>query len=146
MNSIGNCAGTARYYMSGIQTLYSEVGVSVKPLRMPLVKRTLKGIERIPRPPRHPRLPITVAVLTHIAPLINFHSHYDRTIWAMMCLATYGLLRCGEITSDSHDRTRYPRAMHWNLEGDRTFGVFFLPQSKNDPSRQGQFYLAANGS
>ena len=35
----GNCADTARLYLSGIQTLFAELGLAIYPLRMTLVKR-----------------------------------------------------------------------------------------------------------
>ena len=147
MSNNGCKAGTAKYYMTGVQTLHTELGTDIKPLRMPLVKRTLKGIERIPRPPTTtPKLPITVAVLSQLSHFINLKTHHDRTLWAMMTLATYGLLRCGEITMDTHDRDRYPKLRHWNMSPDGALATF-LPQSKNDPTRTGTpIFVARNNS
>ena len=100
--------------LSGIQTLFSETGLNIRPLRMPLVKRALTGLRRH-KPKKKPKLPITVAVLSHLLPFVNPTSHSDRTMWAMMTPATYGLLRCGELTQDSHDNSRLPLRRHWDV-------------------------------
>ena len=73
------------------------MGIDIRPLRMPLVK-----------PKSTPKLPVTVAILSHLARVIDFTRHQDRTLWAMMTLATYGLLRCAEVTRDPIDKGRFP--------------------------------------
>lgn len=114
---------------------------------MPLVKRALTGLRREDKPKKNPKLPITVAVLTHLFPYINPSSHTDRTMWAMMTLATYGLLRCGEITQDSHDNSRFPLRQHWTVAPDGILAHYYLPRSKADRLRDGTtIFVAANGS
>lgn len=143
----GCCADTARHYLSGIQTLFCEIGRNIRPLRMPLVKRALTGMRQEDKPKKPPKLPITVAVLSKLLSLLNPASHSDRTIWAMMALATYGLLRCGEIAQDSHDKNRFPRHRHWYLTPDSDFAHYYLPRSKADRLRDGTtIFVAANGS
>ena len=114
---------------------------------MPLVKRALTGLRHEDKPKKPPKLPVTVAILTHLAPFINSVSHPDRTLWAMMTLATYGLLRCGEIAQDSHDNSRFPRHHHWYLAPDGVLAHYYLPRSKADRHRDGTtIFVAANGS
>jgi hypothetical protein len=43
---------TARHYISGCQTLFAEYGENIRPLRWPLVRRTMKGFQKkwVPTP------------------------------------------------------------------------------------------------
>lgn len=144
----GNTEKTARSYLSGIQTVFAEMGshLSPPPLRMTLVTRALKGLSRQPRSkPVSPRLPITVAILSKLTCHFNYSKHEDRTIWAMMTLATYGLLRCGEITSNPIDSLRFPRVIHWRVNQSLSFGSFHLPISKSDTGHTGtDIFVAGN--
>lgn len=144
----GNCASTARTYLAGISTSLAEVGVCIKPRRMPLVRRTLLGLQRQPKSKTSsPRLPITVPILHLIAGHINTRSHEDRTIWAMMTLATYGLLRCGEITVNQGDNSRFPRRADWRVSADSTLASLHLPRSKSDYGHTGtSIFVARNSS
>lgn len=144
------CTGkTARSYLSGIQTAFAELGSMVSPLRMTLVNRTLKGLRRQPRSkPISPRLPITVSILSKLATHFNSSDHEDRTIWAMMTLATYGFLRCGEVTSNPNDALRFPRVIDWRYsKKDLSLGAFHLPISKTDAGHTGtDVHVAGNKS
>ena len=65
----------------------------------------------------------------------------------MMTLATYGLLRCAEVTRDPIDKGRFPMQRHWNVPKDGTLGHYYLPRSKADRNRDGTtIFVAANGS
>ena len=143
----GNCADTARFYLTGMQTLFSEIGIIIKPLSMPLVKRTLKGLQREPRSTKPaPKRPITVPVLHHILPSFSFSSHEDRTIWAMMSLATYGLLRCGEVTLKPKGES-FPLLSDWKVSDDKSLASYYLPTSKSDTNHLGTtIYVASNSS
>ena len=70
------------------------MGIDIRPLRMPLVKRALRGLRRDDKPKSTPKLPVTVAILSP-RPRHRLHS-----LRAMMTLATYGLfygtLECRE--------------------------------------------------
>lgn len=143
----GNIADTARNYISGIQTLFSEAGVDLKPLRMPLVKRAIRGLRRDDTSKSAPKLPVTVSILTHVASVVDFSKHRDRTLWAMMTLATYGLLRCAELTQDPIEKRRFPLRRYWALAPDEILAHYFLPRSKADRNRDGTtIFVAANGS
>ena len=144
----GNTEKTAHTYLSGIQTAFAEMGCHVNPLRMTLVKRALKGLKRQPRSKPSPlRLPITVSILSKLAPLFDESSHEDRTIWAMMTLATYGFLRCGEFTSNPNDARRFPRSMDWRASADLNLGAIHLPTSKTDVGHTGTtIFVAGNRS
>lgn len=122
------------------------MGIDIRPLRMPLVKRALRGLRRDDKPKSAPKLPVTVAILSHLARVINFTTHQDRTIWAMMTLATYGLLRCAEVTRDPMDKGRFPMLRHWVVAKDGALGQYYLPRSKADRNRDGTtIFVAANG-
>ena len=138
---------SGRHYIYGIQTLLLEAGCHVSILRFKLVRRSFKAWGRREGPSdSRPKIPITVAILRKIRPFFFFNTHFDRVIWAMACLAVYGLLRCGEITPDAFDHLRYPTYNDWSID-NRTIGRFRLGTSKTDVFFQGTFvYVAANGS
>ena len=80
-------------------------------------------------------------------PFFDLGDHEDRTIWAMMALATYGLLRCGEITVNPYDRTRYPRRRDWRISDDLSLASIHLPISKSDYEHKGtHIFVASNSS
>lgn len=144
----GYGAPTARSYLAGISTSLAEVGINVKPRRMPLVKRALLGLQRQPRTKASvPRLPITVSLLHSIARFVDLRRHEERTLWAMMTLATYGLLRSGEITLNPADQSRFPRLADWRVSADGTLASIHLPISKSDYAHNGtSVYVARNSS
>ena len=148
LGSAGHTAKTARTYLAGIQTTLAEMGYDVKPKRLPLVKRTLLGLQRQPASKTSPpRLPMTVALITQLQPFFDLGDHEDRTVWAMMALATYGLLRCGEITVNPYDRTRYPRRRDWRISDDLSLASIHLPISKSDYEHKGtHIFVASNSS
>lgn len=143
----GNCADTARLYLSGIQTLFAELGLTLRPLRMSLVERALNGLQKEPRPDRPvPKKPITVSLLRQIYTSFKLSEHEQRTVWAMMTLATYGLLRCGELTLHPFKQT-YPRVSDWKASDDHSIAAVYLPTSKSDKSNSGtSVYVAGNSS
>jgi hypothetical protein len=139
---------SGRHYLYGIQTLLLEAGCHVSILRSKLVRRALKAWGRREGPSEtRPKVPITVSMLQTIRPCFNFLSHHDRVIWAMACLAVYGLLRCGEITTDAFDHLRYPTFADWTYDANGLIGRFRLGSSKTDVFFQGTYvYVAANGT
>lgn len=139
---------SGRHYLYGIQTLLLEAGCHVSIFRFKLVRRALKAWGRREGPSdTRPKVPITVAVLRSAASHFNLSDHKDRVIWAMACLAVYGLLRCGEFTVDPFDHRRYPVFSDWSTDSDGAVGRFRLGSSKTDVFFQGTFiYVAHNGS
>lgn len=137
---------SGRHYLYGIQTLLLEAGCHVSILRFKLVRRALKAWGRREGPSETPlKLPITVSVLRSILRYFNLHTHSDRVIWAMACLAVYGLLRCGEVTPDAFDHLRYPIYSDWSYDANDFIGRFRLGSSKTDVFFQGTYvYVAAN--
>ena len=70
---------TARHYISCCQTLFAEIGEQIRPLRWPLVRRTLKGFfNRWIPPPQVKKQPVTVALLNRISPSFDLKLHADR--------------------------------------------------------------------
>lgn len=96
------------------------MGIDIRPLRMPLVK-----------PKSTPKLPVTVAILSHLARVIDFTRHQDRTLWAMMTLATYGLLRCAEVTRDPIDKGRFLHAAPLEYREGRDTWTLLPPPLKS---------------
>ncbi len=92
-----------KYYLAALNTAHEVAGLP-PPTRdrdCPRVARTLKGIKREQGTiEKRPRLPITVALLRQMQPLLDPTRAIDRLIWAAMCTATCALLRLGELTVD----------------------------------------------
>ncbi len=139
---------SGRHYLYGIQTLLLEAGCHVSIFRFKLVRRALKAWGRREGPTvTRPKAPLTIASLRSMADNFDFFVHRDRVLWAMACLAIYGLLRCGEMTVDSFDHQRYPVFSDWSLYEQGTVGRFRLGSSKTDVFFQGTFiYVAVNSS
>lgn len=139
---------TGRHYLYGIQSLLMEAGYHVPILRFKLVRRALKAWARREGPSvTHPKLPVTVAVLNAAFIRAPPRCHHDRVIWAMMLLGAYGLLRCGELTVDTFDKSHFPRFSDWSLLEQGTIGRYHLSSSKSDTTSQGTYiYVSANGS
>lgn len=139
---------TGRHYLYGIQSLLIEAGHHVPILRFKLVRRALKAWGRREGPsPTQPKVPITAATLRAAAPFFSKRHHHDRVIWAMVTLGVYGLLRCGEMTVDTFEPSRFPRFSDWSVHENGTVGRFRLPSSKSDMFHHGTFiYVGANNS
>lgn len=139
---------TGKHYLYGIQSLLLEAGHHVPILRFKQVRRALKAWGRREGPiVSNPKLPVTVALLRSAALHFLPRDHADRVIWAMMTLGVYGLLRCGELTQDLFDATRYPRYSDWSLHEAGTIGRYYLSLSKTDVTFQGtHIYVSANSS
>lgn len=139
---------TGRHYLFGIQSLLVEAGHHVPILRFKLVRRALKAWGKREGPTTtHSKLPVTVAVLRASVSSFSKRHHEDRVIWAMATLGVYGLLRCGEMTVDSFEPSRYPRFSDWSLHEHGTVGRFRLPTSKSDVLHQGTYiYVGVNAS
>lgn len=139
---------TGKHYLYGIQSLLSESGHHVPILRFKQLRRALKAWGKREGPSIvHPKLPITTSLLKSAASSFSKHYHRDRVLWAMVTLGVYGLLRCGELTSDVFDPTHFPRFSHWSLHEGGTIGRFHLPSSKSDVFSHGTYvYVAANST
>jgi integrase len=139
-------ATTVKGYITGISTIAQTLGhpVDVKP--MFLLQRLIRGFKRVqPRRTKHPKRPITVAILRKLMPFVNFGDRMHGVYWAMIVLAVYGLLRLGEIARASAGKGTYPMASDFSIHDGRL--TFDLQASKTDPFRQGILvHYAANGS
>ena len=139
---------TVRHYISGCQTLFAEVGEQIRPLRWPLVRRTLKGFynQWIPAP-KIKKQPVTVALLNRLRGSFDLSIHSDRVTWAMACVATYGLMRCGEVAADSLCNSTYITRGDLDFNNDNSIARIFLHSSKSDTKHMGvEIYFAANQS
>jgi hypothetical protein len=148
MADIGRTPETARHYISGCQTLFAEVGEQIRPLRWPIVRRTLKGFYNkwIP-PPKSKKQPITVTLLNRLRDSFNLSIHADRVTWAMACVATYGLMRCGEIAADSLCDSTFLTLADLDFNDEKSIARIFLVSSKSDTKHMGvSIYLATNNS
>jgi hypothetical protein len=92
-----------KYYLAALNTAHEVAGLPppTRDRECPRVARTLKGIKREQGLiEKRPRLPITVALLRQMQPLLDPTRAIDRLVWAAMCTATCALLRLGELTVD----------------------------------------------
>ena len=134
-------ASTIRSYLSGVRSFHVDSGVPDPLEGKEMLHRALRGIKRLHgQAQSKPKLPVTLALLESIAPLINWSSHDEVMIFASWCIATAGLLRSGEFTVFSGNPA--PALLNKNLSELRSDGGFLfrnlhLVASKADPFRKG---------
>ncbi len=90
---------TIETYIQGVRSwlIDNHRFVPMDPSNMPTLHRLLDGISlQCPVAPSVQKLPVTTALLSQMTSVLT--SHYnDRLFFAVACLATYGLLRLGEV-------------------------------------------------
>lgn len=94
-------ASTIRTYLSGLASLHEEMGFGNLLDGKPLVARCFKGIKKTigSGPGKRLRRPITTDILCHVK--ANLLPSFTSTLfYAAATLATYGLLRMGEFTTN----------------------------------------------
>jgi hypothetical protein len=101
-----------------------------------LVKSSLRGLQRlVPQAPNR-KLPITLSILRKCSTLITSHPS-SLTVWSAMLTAFFGLLRCGEFTSQSRNHITPTRRE--DLTFHETYTKLFLRTSKTDQVGNGCF-------
>jgi hypothetical protein len=142
----GNQASTVKRYATAVKSLMARIGKRVPLKDYSLFEAALHGFKRL-RPPKDKRLrlPVTVALLKKLKKHVNFDIPLQRTLWCVMVLAVFGLLRLGELTVKTYSDTTYPRQRDFSMREMRL--VLHLPQSKTDPFRLGvDVQFAASGA
>ncbi|XP_065915585.1 uncharacterized protein [Dysidea avara] len=146
--------GTIKVYLSAVRHLHICKGLHghFSQQLTPRLHLILRGIKKRQADvhSRRKRLPITTQLLGKIRHLLSKQPTYDNTtLWAMCCLAFFGLLRVSEFTIPS--KGSYNPSRHLSLQ-DVTVDnrikprllQLFLKQSKTDPFKQGaQVYVGA---
>lgn len=146
-------ARSIKTYLSGVVSFHERLGYAELMRDKPLSLRAWMGIRRHQgERERRTRLPITTGVLRDkIRPHLRHGSNLGRVVWAVCCLATCGLFRCGELVSTSstelglmgHQLTMFDDQDQpvpltdrdaWN--GVTRISITLL-QSKTDPWRKG---------
>jgi hypothetical protein len=92
-------ARTIEVYLSALNSLHSELGVSSTFRSDSQVKRVLEGIKRSfgTEPARPPRLPVTPRILRAVDQLLNRDDPDHRMLRAAMWSACVGMMRPGEV-------------------------------------------------
>ena len=122
-------------YLSAVNRLYTERGMSTPTYRDRWLKDTLNGLrrERFARygaPTVSRKLPLTPVILLKLRARLS-ESYEDRLLWGMLCTGFFGFLRCAEMTT----RPRAPKRAtllqsHWTTKSG---GVeLYIPYSKGD--------------
>ena len=110
-------------YLSAVNRLYTERGMSTPTYRDRWLKDTLNGLrrERFARygaPTVSRKLPLTPVILLKLRARLS-ESYEDRLLWGMLCTGFFGFLRCAEMTT----RPRAPKRAtllqsHWTTKPD----------------------------
>ena len=147
-----------RHYLHGIATTQQELGHPNPLTQNPLVWRMFRAIKRLQgAQAARTRLPITVAILARVSPLIDSDNILHVCMRAAMWVGTCGLLRSGEFATKSATKPTLKRlhlsfhdAHHANIApilqytGTPAYMKLRLEKSKTDPFRQGTDVVISN--
>ena len=132
---------TIKLYLCGIRHAYMVQGVTSPFVNMNFQRlhAALTGIKRIQGLNRNPKMPITGNILFQLCQRIEkgfFDMYTNALMTAMILLAYFGFLRCGEFTV--HNKFAHDENLTLNdiVINDDHLSVF-LKQSKTDPFRKG---------
>ena len=132
---------TIKLYLCGIRHAYMVQGVTSPFVNMNVQRlhAALTGIKRIQGLNRNPKMPITGNILFQLCQSIEkgfFDMYTNALMTAMILLAYFGFLRCGEFTV--HNKFAHDENLTLNdiVINDDHLSVF-LKQSKTDPFRKG---------
>ncbi|OWA52370.1 hypothetical protein BV898_16825 [Hypsibius exemplaris] len=132
-----------RVYLAGISNALLELGYP--PLaKSSLIKRALKGYQRLKATPPDSRLPITLNILRLIKNRLSssqLSPYCQQLYWTACTFAFFGFLRVGEFCTSSQTTTRASDhtllSRHASLRPDGSL-CLLLPHSKTDPTGTGQ--------
>ena len=134
-------------YLSAIRHLQISQGFedTFSPGAFPRLEYVLKGIRCSPTStPTHQRLPITPEILREIHSVWALAANNPDThlLWAVCCLAFFGFLQSGELTTPSQDffHPQYTLLLSdiaLDTHNNPTMLAVTLKQSKTDPFRLG---------
>ena len=131
-------ASSIKVYLAGVRALHIEHGFD-NPLANCL--RILRGIRRAQGSGTRPRFPIIIMILRRLHSIINTNIYVDALIWAASCVGFFGVLRCGEFTTNSNS---FDPKVHLTLDDikfDRHDNpsrmMITIKSSKTDQFRQG---------
>jgi integrase len=127
-----------KVYLAGFRSANVDAGLN-DPIRGQLrIERLLRGIKRIKgaASKSKPKLPITTALLERFEPLFDLGQSQHRTIRAAMWVATTGLLRTGEFTSNSTEPFRNLRLSSLRIAANHSHASLRLLASKTDIFRE----------
>lgn len=100
-----------------------------------IIKRTfVAGAARMGYTGSTPRLPLTIEILSNIKTHIDFNSHNDRALWAILCVGFFTLARIGELVPGT---TSSLKVMLGSVSLRGKKGTLFLVGTKTDRMRKG---------
>ncbi len=140
--------GTIRQYISSVRSLSRASGYPLPKSWPPILSAFLAGFRRVFPGSSRVRLPITFAVLQQISRFIPLSDFNGSAFWALMCLATFGLFRLGEIVAISRGGSLslcWGDVRWFSHNGQLALSVF-LRHSKCDTAGQGVWvFVGASG-
>ena len=130
------CAIRNAYIMEGLGDVFKD---------MPRLKLTLRGIRKVHSSVTRPRTPLTADKLNVIGKRLQrglWGVYLDKFVWAVLCVAFFGALRCGEFTcrtnfDKSSDLCRGDITFEKDKKLQRVYVALTLKTSKTDPFRKG---------
>ena len=147
---------TIKVYVSAIRNLHVATGkhTHFSSQLTPRVQQVLTGIQRDQASTLEPRtrLPITIDLMRQLQTLFSRkpHNYHYIMLWAACCTAFFGLLRCGEFTTQGpYDPQVHLSFKDLAVDNKRspTYIRLCIKQSKTDRFRHGNFvYLGKTDS
>jgi site-specific recombinase XerD len=142
---------TIDIYIQAVRSWHIDNGISLAtdPSSMPTLHRLLDGVERENlTPAKVQKHPVTPSLLSQMLSVLNLKSHDDALFFAIACMATYGLMRLGEILHDRPSPSASPLIMIQDIKIVDPFSFqLLLRKSKTDQVGQGATIMFfANGT
>jgi site-specific recombinase XerD len=134
---------TVKQYFSSIRSVHRVLGLPDPGVDTPVVQLALRGLQKLHTKPVRVKLPITVDMIVRMRSFFDFSAHYDRCVYAAICVGVFGMLRSGELVR-AESRFGPLRRKHVTL-GQGVFSLF-IAGSKTDMFGKGhRLQLVATG-
>jgi len=140
--------GTIKTYLSAVRAMHTDNGIAFEAGESVILSRVFRGIKRVNGAPANRKLPITLEILQSLASISNpLSSPAAANFDAAFKLGWAAFLRCGEFTTKGRFNTS-ANLCRSNIEfvpsiTNPSHIKLFLPASKTDPFRRGQFIIVA---
>jgi hypothetical protein len=131
----GLAHSTMKTYLMGVRHAHVAAGLADPTKGKPALETALRAVKLKLGSKKKERLPVTVSLLNYMREFIDFGSHDQRVVWAVLCLGVYGLLRLGELLPHAGAGKQVRDNDYESMSP--VLVEFKLKQSKTDPFREG---------